>query len=155
MAKLRISAVLLLALAWAGAQAQTVYKYQMPDGRILYSTEAQPQGKLLETLKSAPAPSAGNPRPAPQNDGGRSARRVADLEAADAEVKQASRALEEARKRQETGAEPEEGERVGTVRAGRGRAREEYLERQRELQDAVDAAQKRLDAAYKRLNELR
>jgi hypothetical protein len=142
-------------LACIGVQAQTVYKYQMPDGRILYSTEVQPQGKLLETIKPAPAPASGNARPPPTSDGGRSAQRVADLEAADAEVKEASRALAEARKRQEAGIEPEEGERVGTVRAGRGRAREEYLERQRELQDAVDAAQKRLDAAYKRLNELR
>lgn len=152
---MRISAVLFLALVCVQGQAQTVYKYQMPDGRILYSTEVQPQGKLLETIKPAPAPAAGNARPPPQSDGGRSAQRLADLEAADAEVKEANRALAEARKRQEAGIEPEEGERVGTVRAGRGRAREEYLERQRELQDAVDAAQKRLDAAYKRLNELR
>ena len=77
------------------------------------------------------------------------------LEAANAEVVAATKALEEAKARQAAGVEPEEGDRTGTARAGASRRNSAYLERQQQLQDAVDAAQKRLDAAYKARNDAR
>jgi hypothetical protein len=78
------------------------------------------------------------------------------IAAANAQVAAATRALEAARARQAAGVEPEEGDRVGTVRGGgRGRAREAYIERQAELQEAVDAAQRELERAYQARNAAR
>ena len=152
-------AIALLIIPGAVAQAQTVYKYRMPDGKILYSNEAQPLGTLLETLREPTKPQPVDParQNALQQQQGQAQRandkRLADLTAADAEVRAATQALQDAKAHRDAGVEPEAGERVGTVRAGRGRARDEYLERQRELQEAVDEAQKRLDLAYRKLNE--
>ena len=74
---------------------------------------------------------------------------------ADAEVTAALQTLAEARARQAAGAEPQEGERIGTVRSGLGRASDSFNERQNDLRDAVDAAQKRLDRAYEARNAAR
>ena len=158
----RISiAVFAFTLCVANAHAQPVYKYQMPDGRIVYTSDKLPNAKLLGTVRE--------PLPPQPVDAARQSRlqsekaavtqssnqRLAALAAADAEVSAALQALTDARARQTAGAEPQEGERVGTVRSGLGRARDAYLERQNELQEAVDAAQKRLDRAYEARNAAR
>ena len=158
----RIStAAIAFALCIASAHAQPVYKYRMPDGRIVYSSDKVPNAKLLGTVRE--------PLPAQPVDAERQLRsqrekdavtqssnkRLAALAAADAEVTAALQALADARARQAAGAEPQEGERVGTVRSGLGRARDAYVERQSELQEAVDAAQKRLDRAYEARNATR
>ena len=145
------------------AFAQPVYKYRLPDGRIVYNSEENmPNAKLLGTVREPlPAQPVDQKR---QNDLQRekeranqsSAKRSEAIRAADAQVVAATRALEAAKARQTSGVEPEEGERVGTVRGGgRGRAREAYLERQAELQGAVDAAQRDLDRAYQARNAAR
>jgi hypothetical protein len=151
-----------LCLAATAAHAETIYKYRMPDGKILYTTETQARGTLLETMRDPPKPQPVDParQNALREQSGQAKaandRRLADLTAADAEVSAANRALQEAKARQTAGVEPAEGERIGTVRGGgRGRANEEYRERQRELQEAVDDAQRRLDEAYGKLNALK
>jgi len=159
--RLNLAALLLASGLACTAQAETVYKYRMPDGRIVYTGEVLRNATLLDTLRDPPPPKA--PDAATQQrlerEKARAAAspdRTAALEAADAEVKSAVRGLAEAKARQESGAEPEEGERVGTARgAPLGRARDEYIARQGRLQEAVDAAQKRLDRAYEALNALR
>ena len=145
----------LLALGMGGAQAREVYKYRMPDGRILYTSEVSTTGKLLEVL---PEPA---PRPRVIEAERRAklqretetlddavARRLNSLEAVDTETKAATRALAAAQAAAEAGLEPLEGERLGTVRKGQTRLSEGYWERQRALRQAVDAARRRLDAAY-------
>ena len=154
-------AVIAFALCVASVHAQPVYKYQMPDGRIVYTSEKLPNAKLLGTVRE--------PLPAQPVDAARQSRqqneknavtqssnkRLAALAAADTEVSAALQAVADAKARQAAGAEVQEGERVGTVRSGLGRARDAYLERQSELQAAVDAAQKRLDRAYEARNAAR
>ena len=157
--KIRLQALLplgaVLALAMAGAGAREVYKYRMPDGRILYTSEVSTSGKLLEVLpEPAPAPRVieserlakqKRERDALENT---VAKRFNTLEAIDAEIKAATRALAAAQAAAEAELEPLEGERSGTVRKGTSRLSEAYWERQRGLRSAVDEARRRLDAAY-------
>lgn len=42
--------IVILLLAAAHAQADTIYKYRMPDDRILYAQAPQKQGRLLEIM---------------------------------------------------------------------------------------------------------
>ena len=157
----KLVTALILLVCIAAAHAQPVYKYQMPDGRIVYTSDKLPNAKLLGTVRE--------PLPPQPVDAARQSRlqsekaavtqssnkRLAALATADAEVSAALQALADAKARQAAGAEPQEGERVGTVRSGLGRPRDAYLERQSELQEAVDAAQKRLDRAYEARNAAR
>ena len=160
MPRIPVAAVLACCLVSA-AQAQPVYKYQLPDGRIVYTSETLPNAKLLGTVREPQAP---QPVDAAKQEKMKREREAASqsgkqrsdrLEAVNAEVIAATKALEEAKARQVAGVEPEEGDRTGTVRAGGSRGNSAYLDRQRQLQEAVNEAQKRLDAAYKARNEAR
>ncbi len=152
----RIAVVALMFLSGAVVvEAREVYKYRMPDGRILYTNEVSVTGKLLEVLpEPAPAPKViESERLAKQkrlqDDGERAvAKRLGSLDAVEAEIKAATRALEAAQAAAEASVEPLEGERLGTVRKGRSRLSEGYWERQRALRSAVEEARRRLDAAY-------
>lgn len=157
--KIRLQALLplgaVLAFAMAGADAREVYKYRLPDGRILYTSEVSTTGKLLEVLpEPAPAPRVieserlakqKRERDALEN---AVAKRLNTRDAIDAEIKAATRALADAQAAAEADLEPLEGERLGTVRKGKTRLSESYWERQRALRNAVDEARRRLDAAY-------
>ena len=154
-------ALLACALLAGASQAGPVYKYRLPDGRIVYTSDKIPNAKLLDTL---PEPALAQPvDPARQGSLEKDrreaelalARRLASLAAADAEIDAAGRALRVAKARQTAGVEPGEGDRIGTVRSGRGRASEAYLERQQTLQDAVDTAEQRLDKAWEARNAAR
>jgi hypothetical protein len=143
-------AVMACCTAWAGE----VYKYRMPDGKILYTTEVSTTGRLLEILpEPAPRPQVieaerqAKLKREQESGGNALAKRLATLDAVDAEIKAALRALETAKAAAEAAAEPLPGERRGTV-SGKSRLTEEYWLRQRELRQAVEAARQRLDAAY-------
>jgi len=151
---------LVLALAPAVAAAETVYKYQRPDGSTLYSDVPLRGAKLIGRFELVPVP------PVPRTESERPARgavtdpnqiarqRVQDLEAADAAIKEADQSLKEALERQQAGVEPLAGERLGNV-GGRSRLTPDYFERQRALAAEVDAARARLDEAYRQRNQLR
>jgi hypothetical protein len=148
-------------LAAHAAQAQTVYRSVMPDGSIVYGDKAV-QGARDAREIELPPPPALEPEPAAQRPGG-PARVAADpvppagmtLDAAQAEVVRASQALDRARAAQASGREPLAGETVGTAIPGRMRRTDAYELRQKALGDAVEAAQRRLDAALDRRNALR
>jgi hypothetical protein len=155
-------AVLALCCAFTAAGAEPVYKYRMPDGSIVYTSETLRDAKLLGTLREPlPAQPVDEKRKVEMQRESEKAtqagrNRSEAIAAANAQVAAATRALEAARARQAAGVEPEEGDRVGTVRGGgRGRAREAYIERQAELQEAVDAAQRELERAYQARNAAR
>ncbi len=151
---------LVLALAPAVGAAETVYKYQRPDGSTLYSDVPLRGAKLIGRFELVPVP------PVPRTESERPARgavtdpnqiarqRVQDLEAADAAIKEADQSLKEALERQQAGVEPLAGERLGNV-GGRTRLTPDYFERQRALAAEVDAARARLDEAYRQRNQLR
>lgn len=157
----RTSFVLATLLAAHAAQAQTVYRSVMPDGSIVYGDKAV-QGARDAREIELPPPPALEPEPAAQKPAG-PARMAADpvpptgmtLDAAQAEVVRATQALDRVRAAQVSGREPLAGETAGTAIPGRTRHTDAYELRQKALADAVDAAQKRLDAALERRNALR
>ena len=148
-------------LTGAAAHASEVYKYRMPDGRILYTTQVSTTGKLLEVLpEPAPGPRvieaerlAKLKREQDQANNA-TAKRLATLDAVEAEIKAALRALEAAKEANEQRVEPLPGERLGITK-GKSRLTEGYWERQRELRQAVEAARQRLDDAYRARDAIR
>jgi hypothetical protein len=66
----------------------------------------------------------------------------------------AHKSLAQAQAAREAGVEPQPGERLGIVGGG-SRLSDDYWERQKRLDEAVDLARKRLDEAIARWNSLR
>ena len=151
---------LVLALAPAVAAAQSVYKYQRPDGSTVYSDVPLSGARLIGRFELVPVPSPAKAEPArPERGAAKNPdelahQRVQDLDAADAAIKAADQSLKEALERQQAGVEPQPGERLGNV-GGRSRLTPDYFERQRALAAEVDAARARLDEAYRQRNQLR
>jgi len=128
---------LVLALAPAFAAAETVYKYQRPDGSTVYSDVPLRGAKLIGRFQLVPAPlpkaEPARPGRGAITDPNEIARqRVQDLDAADAAIKAAEQSLNEALERQQAGVEPQPGERLGNV-GGRSRLAPNYFKRQRAL----------------------
>ena len=80
--------------------------------------------------------------------------RGAELDKAVEEARSAYLALKEAEQRRDQGIEPQAGERLGTA-AGSTRTSEQYVERQTELERAVELARLQYEAAMKRWNDLK
>ena len=151
---------LVLALAPPLATAETVYKYQRPDGSTLYSDVPLPGAKLIGRFELVPAPppkaEPARPGRGAVTDPNEIARqRVQDLDAADAAIKAADQSLKEALERQQAGVEPQPGERLGNVGARTSRLSPQYFERQKALAAEIDAARARLEEAYRQRNQLR
>ena len=153
---------LVLALAPAFAAAETVYKYQRPDGSTVYSDVPLNGAKLIGRFELVPVPPPPKAEPARPGRGAVTdpneiaRQRVQDLDAADAAIKAADQSLKEALERQQAGVELQPGERLGIVGAGRGsRLAPNYFERQRALAAEVDAARARLEEAYRMRNQFR
>lgn len=146
------------ALAPLLCAADTVYKYQYPDGRIVYSDSPVRGGRLIGRYLLLPQPPDESRAKAPRGfaDPDQVARqRSQALDASSAAIKAAELALNGAQERQQAGVEPLPGERAGNA-SGRGsRLRPEYFARQQQLASDVEEAQARLDEAYRARNELR
>lgn len=149
-------AALLAALAGAGA-AQTIYKYERPDGSVVYSDKPVKGAKLVERFTVAQAPTVQRTPPQAQAPQPRSeapaANPASELEAADAEVRAAQKALEEAQARRQQGAEPLPGERIANAGGKTSRLTEDYFGRQAQLEQEVKDANQRLEQAYGRRNQ--
>ena len=81
--------------------------------------------------------------------------RGAELDKAVEEARSAYIALQEAEKRRDAGLEPQAGERIGTAAGGATRPTEQYLGRQLQLEQEVELARKRYEAAQRRWNDLK
>jgi hypothetical protein len=148
------------------ALAQTLYKYQRPDGTVVYSDAPVKGARLLETLPAVPVPPEPAPAPAPAPGAAApetpaaaevpppAPTRTQKLDAADAEVRAAQQALAAAQARVEQGTEPLAGERTMTA-GGTSRLNETYFARQRALQEEVERANARLGEAYRKRNDAR
>lgn len=139
--------------------ADTVYKYQRPDGKVIYSDSPVKGAKLIGQFELVPVPSAAPargepPRPSAATDDGADSRARA-LEAADARIRAADQALRDAQERQQQAVEPRPGERQGNVGGGTSRLSPEYFSRQRAAEEEVDAARSELDEAYRARNQAR
>lgn len=147
--KFRVSSlVLVLLLAASGASAQTMYKSTMPDGKVIYGENSEPGAKRVETV-TAPPPKSGitvvTPVEKTQVDQ-RIRQRSAAENAKQAELDDARRQLQQAETALEAGKEPLPGERTGTAGGG-SRLTDDYWERQKKLEQAVESARARLDKA--------
>ena len=148
----------LLAVSPILAAAETVYKYQRPDGTLVYSDSPVRNAKLIGRLDLPPAP------PAAALGEGDSPRRSASrpdeelrtlaLDEAYSQIEAAGRALKKAEERQRQAVEPLAGERLGNA-GGHSRLGPEYFARQRAIAAEVDAARADLDEAYRLRNDLR
>jgi hypothetical protein len=157
---IRLASIVLLAALAGTAFAQKAYRYVYPDGRVIYSDKPVP-GARLEGQVAAPPPPTSSPaapgagsaasKPAAEDPSASRSRRLAE---ADAEVRAAEEALNQARLRQIAGREPEAGERTGTATGG-SRLNEAYDDRQRANEKAVAEAQARLDRAVAARNATR
>jgi hypothetical protein len=81
--------------------------------------------------------------------------RSAELDKAVEEARAAYLALQEAEKRRDQGVESQPGERQGTAGGGGSRPNEAYFGRQAQLEQEVELARKRYEAAQKRWNDLK
>lgn len=82
------------------------------------------------------------------------ANRSAELDKAVEESRAAYLALQEAEKRRDAGIESQPGERQGSA-AGGSRPNEQYFGRQAQLEQEVEFARRRYEAAVKRWNDLK
>jgi hypothetical protein len=80
--------------------------------------------------------------------------RSAQLDKAYEEARAAQQALEAAEARRDAGVESQPGERIGTA-AGGSRPTESYFARQAILEQEVEAARRRYEAAVRRWNDLK
>jgi hypothetical protein len=142
--KLRLI-VLVLALSAFGAAAQTIYKSTMPDGKVIYGEKPAPGAQKVETLEPPPATTGVTAVTPEEQARARDARKPpANATARTREVEDARLKLQKAEAARDAGKEPLPGERIG--RAGGGsRLSEEYFARQKSLEEAVDAARKRVE----------
>jgi len=152
LAAMRLTAcAIVLALAAGAACAQGVYRSVMPDGRVIYGDKPAPGAKESRKVDvsspniATPGPSGGLNSPTPQQQA---------LDTADASIKSAQQELDNAKAALEAGREPQPGERIG-IAGGGSRLNEAYEQRIKGLEDAVAAAQKRLDEALAARNAAR
>ena len=82
------------------------------------------------------------------------ASRTAELDKAVEDARAAYLALQEAEKRRDAGVESQPGERQGSA-AGGSRPNEQYFGRQAQLEQEVEFARRRYEAAVKRWNDLK
>ena len=142
----QILLVLALLLAAAAVHAQKpVYRSVMPDGKVVYGDKPAPGAKESSPVSLPPvnvsAPTPRGPAPA-----------APPAEAGNNNVRSARESLDAARAALEAGREPREGERTGIVTKGGGansQLNDAYYQRIKGLEDAVTAAQARLDAAQR------
>jgi hypothetical protein len=82
------------------------------------------------------------------------ANRTAELDKAVEDARTAYLALQEAEKRRDAGIESQPGERQGSA-AGGSRPNDQYFGRQAQLEQEVEFARRRYEAAVKRWNDLK
>jgi hypothetical protein len=144
------------------AQEQLIYRSVDKNGRVTFSDSPPPQARFVETISVPTGPMFTNVPEARQEQRdaarqqlqGDANARATGLIDATAQIRAAYANLQAAKAAQVAGKEPLPGERVGTA-SGFSRLREEYWDRQRKLQTAVDDAQAEVEAAIRRRNQFR
>lgn len=137
--------LLAIALLAQPAVAQTLYKSTTSDGRIIYSDKPPPDAvktekRQLDTSKKGiTPPTTGEKSTLKELEGDRQSRQMTQDRVRKAEI-----ALHDAQVALEMGKEPQPNERIGTV-SGASRLNDAYFERQKKLEEAVEAARQNLE----------
>ncbi len=142
-----------LVLALAAQADDFYYRSTMPDGKTVIGDKPAPGAKEVQKIPLRPGNVVPSAQP-PAGGGQPMGDRQRALDTADADVQAARQELEAAQAALTAGQEPQAGDRTGTV-SGRQRFNDAYLQRVKSLQDAVAAAQKKLDDAQARRNNAR
>lgn len=154
------SAALGLLPGAAGAAGQTIYKSWEPDGSITYAAQPEPNATKvqridIQTLSPEQRRAAYSLL---QMDQSSIRQGYAILQRewtkVDNIITRAQKALQHAEQALRNGRTPLPGERLG-MRGGGSRLDAKYFARIKRLEDAVNAARKRLDKAYEARNNLR
>lgn len=143
----------LAALSLAAAPiafAQALYKSTLPDGSVVYSEKPVPGAVRVEKLAPPPAKTGTvlvTPEEIKRTEEA-AKKRAAEAAAREAALEEARRQLKAAEAARDAGIEPLPGERIG-IAGGGSRLSEAYWERQKKLEQAVEAARKRLEEAQR------
>lgn len=144
---LKLASLLIAAALLQPAAAQVLYKSTMPDGRIVYGDKPQPDAVTVEeTRPDISKRGIGGTTPREKEVLREMQKSRAQREAGQDKVQAAEQAVRNAEAARASGKEPLEGERIGTA-GGSSRLSETYYDRQRKLEDAVEKAQRELEAA--------
>jgi hypothetical protein len=108
---MRFALILLFSALCATAQAQTIYRSVMPDGKIIFGDKPAPGAKESKPMALKPSNIS---TPGPTSGGGAPSPRQQALEGATGEVSAAQQSLDRARAALEAGREPKPEERIGT-----------------------------------------
>ena len=146
---MRFALILFFSALCAVAQAQTIYRSVMPDGKIVFGDKPVPGAKESKPVTQRPPNISA---PGPTSGGGPDARQQT-LDAATSDVAAAQQELDRARAALEAGREPTPEERIGTKTGMR--TTEAYDQRIKKLEQGVAAAQQRLNDAQGRRNQAR
>jgi multidrug efflux pump subunit AcrA (membrane-fusion protein) len=147
---MRLLLIFLMTAICAAAQAQTIFRSVMPDGRIVFGDKPAPGAKESKPMTVSPTNVS---TPGPTSSSGPSARQQA-LDNATNEMLAAQQNLDRARAALESGREPLPEERVG-MKGGGMRTTEAYDQRIKALEQDVQAAQKQLSDAQTKRNDAR
>ncbi len=143
---LRLASTLVAAALLQPAAAQVLYKSTMPDGRIVYGDKpAEDAVKVEETVPDISKRGIGGTTPREKEVLREMEKSRAQREAGLSKVQAAEQAVRDAQAARTAGKEPLEGERIGTA-GGSSRLNETYYDRQRKLEEAVEKAQRDLEA---------
>jgi len=153
--------LLALAVLAHGAFAQTFYKSTLPNGDVTYGDKPAPGAVKVEVIKPDTSKTGIGPGAPTAKDTARDAAMLKEMEkarlkreATDAKVRAARNALSDADAARAAGAEPLEGERLTFILQGKGagtgtefrsRLTDAYFERQKKLEEAVEAARENLE----------
>ena len=153
---MRLALILLFSACCATAQAQAIYRSVMPDGRIIFGDKPAPGARESKEVVLRPSNTA---TPGPTSGGGPTPRQQA-IEGATSDVNAAQQNLERARAALEAGRAPKADEMTGTTKSGKGagggmRTSDSYDERVKSLEQDVANAQKQVDEAQGRRNDVR
>src|SRR5512134_657096 len=144
---LKLASLLIAAALLQPAAAQVLYKSTMPDGRIVYGDKPQPDAVTVEeTRPDISKRGIGGTTPREKEVLREMEKSRAQREAGQDRVQAAEQAVRNAEAARAAGKEPLEGERIGTA-GGSSRLSETYYDRQRKLEDALEKAQRELEAA--------
>lgn len=139
MKRIRLACAALLLLAATGGKAETIYKYRLPNGRILYAQTPQQQGRLLKVMqvrqpdrRQAALAAQRLEQEQARADWLAAQRRAA--EATQNSLRIAALGLAQAQTALQAQCEPGPGERLGTVGGG-SRLTDAYWERMQRLRD--------------------
>ncbi|MGQ0524656.1 MAG: DUF4124 domain-containing protein [Betaproteobacteria bacterium] len=147
--KQRVFSWLFAVLAMApGANAQTMYKSTLPDGKVVYGEKPEPGAKQVDKVTPPPAQTGTKIlTPAEQQKiDQRMKQRTAQDDLDRRRLESAYQQLKKAEAARETGKEPLPGERLGTA-TGASRLTDEYWARQKSLEAAVEAARRQVEQA--------